>query len=91
MVERRRWLTFMTHAILAIGVVILAFPIYVAFVASTHSLQAVLQVPMPLLPGEHLVIPLMQSESGVARSYGPRSGMQRPRSSGSALAARSRG
>jgi hypothetical protein len=36
MVERRRGLTYMTHAILAIGVFILAFPIYVAFVASTR-------------------------------------------------------
>ncbi len=70
MVERRRGLTFMTHAILAIGVVILAFPIYVAFVASTHSLQAVLQVPMPLLPGEHLVENYLQAMLGGAKAVG---------------------
>ena len=70
MVERRRGLTFMTHAILAIGVVILAFPIYVAFVASTHSLQAVLQVPMPLLPGEHLVENYLQAILGGTKAVG---------------------
>ena len=70
MVERRRGLTFMTHAILVIGVVILAFPIYVAFVASTHSLQAVLQVPMPLLPGEHLVENYLQAMLGGAKAVG---------------------
>ncbi len=70
MVEHRRWLTFMTHAVLAIGVVILAFPIYVAFVASTHSLQAVLQVPMPLLPGEHLVENYLQAMLGGAKAVG---------------------
>ena len=70
MVERRRGLTFITHAILVIGVVILAFPIYVAFVASTHSLQAVLQVPMPLLPGEHLVENYLQAMLGGAKAVG---------------------
>ncbi len=70
MVERRRGLTFMTHAILAIGVIVLAFPIYVAFVASTHSLQAVLQVPMPLLPGEHLVDNYLQAMFGGAKAVG---------------------
>ena len=70
MVERRRGLTFMTHAILAIGVVILAFPIYVAFVASTHSLQAVLQVPMPLLPGEYLLENYLQAMLGGAKAVG---------------------
>ncbi len=70
MVERRRGLTFMTHAILAIGVIVLAFPIYVAFVASTHSLQAVLQAPMPLLPGEHLVENYLQAMFGGTKAVG---------------------
>lgn len=32
----------------------MAFPIYLAFVASTHTRDAILQVPMPLLPGGHM-------------------------------------
>jgi sn-glycerol 3-phosphate transport system permease protein len=55
MVERRPWLDFLSHAILIIGVLIVAFPIYITFVASTHTADTVVQSPMPLLPGAHLV------------------------------------
>ena len=51
MVENRPWLTLFTHLILILGILIVAFPIYIAFVASTHELEALLQAPMPLLPG----------------------------------------
>ncbi|MBG9388161.1 sn-glycerol-3-phosphate ABC transporter permease UgpE [Caenimonas aquaedulcis] len=54
MVERSRILTFITHAVLIIGVLIVAFPVYLTFVASTHTTQDILQVPMPLTPGTHL-------------------------------------
>ena len=55
MVEHRRWLNYLTHAVLIVGVLIVAFPIYVTFVASTHSLQDVVQSPMPLLPGDQVI------------------------------------
>ncbi len=55
MVENRPWLTFFTHLVLILGVAIVAFPIYVAFVASTHELEALLTFPMPLLPGGSFV------------------------------------
>jgi sn-glycerol 3-phosphate transport system permease protein len=55
MVENRPWLTFFSHAILILGVLAVAFPLYVTFVASTLSLKEIMQVPMPLLPGSHLV------------------------------------
>ena len=55
MVERRPWLTLLSHLILIIGVLVVAFPVYITFVASTHTAQEVVQVPMPLLPGAHLV------------------------------------
>src|SRR5690606_16486159 len=42
---------FTAHAILIIGLLIVAFPIYYTFVASTHSLQTILRPPLPLLPG----------------------------------------
>ncbi len=51
MVENRPWLLFFSHLLLIVGVAITAFPIYLAFVASTHELQALLQPPVPLLPG----------------------------------------
>ncbi len=54
MVEHRPWLTFLTHAILILGCLIIAFPIYTTFVASTHSLEEI-TTHFPLLPGRHLV------------------------------------
>jgi sn-glycerol 3-phosphate transport system permease protein len=44
---------YIAHAILIAGVLIVAFPIYYTFVASTHSLQTILRPPLPLLPGKH--------------------------------------
>ncbi len=51
MIENRPWLTFLTHAVLWVSIAVVAFPIYIAFVASTHTLQTLLQPPLPLLPG----------------------------------------
>ena len=54
MVERSPTLGLLAHAVMMIGVLIIAFPLYLAFVASTHSAQDIVQAPMPLLPGSHL-------------------------------------
>jgi len=55
MVENRPWLTFFSHAVLIAGVLAVAFPLYVTFVASTLTLEQILQVPMPLIPGDQLM------------------------------------
>ena len=55
MVENRPWLTFFSHAILVLGVLAVAFPLYVTLIASTLTLEEILAVPMPLLPGDQLV------------------------------------
>ncbi|GAB4217922.1 MAG: sn-glycerol-3-phosphate ABC transporter permease UgpE [Rhodoferax sp.] len=55
MVERRRWLDVLTHAVLISGVALVAFPLYLTFVASTQTAQDIVQSPMPLLPGSHLL------------------------------------
>ena len=54
MVEHRPWLTIVTHVILVLGCLFIAFPIYTTFVASTHSLDAITSY-FPLLPGHLLV------------------------------------
>jgi sn-glycerol 3-phosphate transport system permease protein len=46
--------TFVAHAVLILGILIVAFPIYYTFVASTHTLQTILRPPLPLLPGGQL-------------------------------------
>jgi len=55
MVENRPWLDALAHAILILGVVIVAFPLYVTFVASTLTYDQIVNVPMPLLPGDQLI------------------------------------
>ena len=53
MVERRPLMDLLAHAVMLMGVLIVAFPLYLAFVASTHTAQDIVQAPMPLLPGSH--------------------------------------
>ena len=54
MVDRNPWLNFFSHAVLILGVAIVAFPLYLALVASTHTASEIVQSPMPLLPGSHM-------------------------------------
>ena len=53
MVERSRLLKIIAHAVMLLGVLVVAFPLYLAFVASTHTAQDIVQAPMPLLPGSN--------------------------------------
>ncbi|MEF9995229.1 MAG: sn-glycerol-3-phosphate ABC transporter permease UgpE [Burkholderiaceae bacterium] len=55
MIEQRPWLKFLTHLTLIFGVLMVAFPVYIAFVASTQTAVEVEQAPMSLLPGAHMV------------------------------------
>ncbi|MDO8975531.1 sn-glycerol-3-phosphate ABC transporter permease UgpE [Reyranella sp.] len=55
MVENRPFLTLLSHLVVLIGVIIIAFPVWMTFVASTHSQQTMLQSPIPVLPGPHLI------------------------------------
>ena len=55
MIERRPVLDVISHAVLIGGAFIIAFPLYVAFVASTHSLEDVMRMPMSLVPGNHFL------------------------------------
>lgn len=51
MVDRSPWLTVLSHAVMILGVMVVAFPLYLALVASTHTAADIGQAPMPLLPG----------------------------------------
>jgi sn-glycerol 3-phosphate transport system permease protein len=53
MVERSPVLTFFTHAVLAVGIFVIAFPLFLALIAATHTTQEAVQVPMSLVPGGH--------------------------------------
>jgi sn-glycerol 3-phosphate transport system permease protein len=56
MIENRPLARTLTHLVLVMGVLIVAFPIYLTFIASTHTASEIAQqVPMSLLPGDNLV------------------------------------
>ena len=54
MVENRPFVTWLSHIVLIIGVVIIAFPIWMTFVAATHDQATMLRPPVPIWPGRHL-------------------------------------
>jgi sn-glycerol 3-phosphate transport system permease protein len=54
MVENRPWIDFLAHAVLILGVILVAFPLYVTFVASTLTYDEIITVPMPLVPGDQM-------------------------------------
>jgi len=56
MVERRGAGLWVTHAIMMFGVLVVFFPIWLAFVASTVTQQQIVSPPMPLLPGDQFFI-----------------------------------
>ncbi|NLY65217.1 MAG: sn-glycerol-3-phosphate ABC transporter permease UgpE [Alcaligenaceae bacterium] len=55
MIERHRWLDILAHLILIVGLLIVAFPLYIAFVASTQTAREVANAPISLLPGTHFI------------------------------------
>ena len=57
-------LTAVSHLVLIIGVLIVAFPVYITFVASTHTTNRIMQTPMPLVPGDHLAENYFKALSG---------------------------
>ncbi len=64
MIENRPVLTFLSHLILIIGVAMIAFPIWITFVASTHTDIRMTQVPLPLWPGDQFFINLNETLFG---------------------------
>jgi sn-glycerol 3-phosphate transport system permease protein len=55
MIENRPWVTFLSHAVLVLGVLAVAFPVWITFVASTHDQATMLSGVAPLWPGSHMV------------------------------------
>ncbi|MBB3428261.1 sn-glycerol 3-phosphate transport system permease protein [Rhizobium sp. BK312] len=53
MIEKRPIANLIGHLMLIIGIVIVAFPIYYTFVASTMTSAEILRPPISLLPGGH--------------------------------------
>ncbi len=54
MIESRPIDKLLCHAVLVLGVLFVAFPLYIALVTATLTAQQAIQVPLPLAPGPHL-------------------------------------
>ena len=61
MIENRPVVTFVSHSMLIAGIVIIAFPIWITFVAATHDAVRMTQIPLPLLPGGQFFANLNQA------------------------------
>ncbi|MCP4980649.1 MAG: sn-glycerol-3-phosphate ABC transporter permease UgpE [Gammaproteobacteria bacterium] len=61
MIENRPALTIVSHSMLILGIAIIAFPIWITFVASTHDAVRMTQIPLPLLPGDQFFNNLNQA------------------------------
>src|SRR6056297_2057443 len=75
MVEKNPVLTFFTHLSLIIGVIVVLFPIYVIFVASTNTLADILDAPMPITPGLQLIRNYTQAIVTGSKSFGASAGL----------------
>ena len=54
MIEKRPVSTLISHLILILGILIVAFPIYYTFIASTMTSGDIIRPPISLLPGGHM-------------------------------------
>ena len=64
MIENRPILDLITHLVLILGIIVIAFPIWVMFVGATHDGVRLLQVPLPLLPGDRFIENLKETLLG---------------------------
>ncbi|NLS07536.1 sn-glycerol-3-phosphate ABC transporter permease UgpE [Rhizobium sp. P32RR-XVIII] len=64
MIEKRPLATLFGHLMLILGIIIVAFPIYYTFVASTMTSAEILRPPITLLPGGHFAENYTEALSG---------------------------
>ena len=56
MIERRPGLTFVSHLIVTVGVLVVAFPVFLTLIAASQTAEQIAQsVPLSLWPGSNLL------------------------------------
>jgi sn-glycerol 3-phosphate transport system permease protein len=71
MIENRPAATVLSHLVLILGVMVVAFPVYITFIASTQTAEQIVQnAPMSLLPGSNLVATYKAALFGGTTEYG---------------------
>ena len=58
MIEKRPLATYISHAVLLLGITVVAFPIWITFVGASHDAIRMTQAPLPLLPGDQFFVNL---------------------------------
>jgi sn-glycerol 3-phosphate transport system permease protein len=73
MIENRPLATVLSHLVLVLGVMTVAFPVYITLVASTQTAEQIVQnVPMSLLPGDNFLQSYRLALFGGTTEYGSR-------------------
>jgi len=71
MVENRPLANAISHLVLILGVIIVAFPVYITFIASTQTAEQIVQnVPMSVLPGSNFAESYQVALFGGTTRYG---------------------
>jgi len=71
MIERRPVATLLSHLVVVLGVLIVAFPVIVALVAASQTSEQIAQsVPMSLVPGDNFLASMSQALFGGKTIYG---------------------
>ncbi|EHR70125.1 ABC-type sugar transport system, permease component [Burkholderiales bacterium JOSHI_001] len=77
MVERSPLLSFFSHLVLLLGVLVVALPVYITFVASTRSTEEIVHPPMPLVVGPHAAENYTAAITGVREGPGSKAAVGR--------------
>ena len=64
MIENRPLLVYFTHGVLILGLIVISFPIYIAFVASTHAVENLIATVQPWFGGQLIENYLTVGRSG---------------------------
>ena len=71
MIERRPVATLLSHLVVVLGVLIVAFPVIVALVAASQTSEQIAQsVPMSMVPGDNFLASMKQALFGGKTIYG---------------------
>ena len=55
MIEHSKFRRYLPHIVLGLSIIIITFPIWLVFVASTRTSAEILSAPMPIFPGSHFL------------------------------------
>ena len=61
MIENRPFVTYVSHFVIILGIIIVAFPVWITFVAASHDAIRMTQSPIPMWPGGQFLVNLKET------------------------------